>query len=168
MVDFWWGILSDYLCFCLNLWLHGHTLSHRRTEIRTGSFCSYPLCSSTVLLPKLERGYRKYHTPFLHVWVHGTSKQTESLLGKIIVSTKIQHRRLVCSTLYLTKHSNQFLRVVHITLSFTVGPLSLCISFLLLWKRLIRGRERPGWRNSFYSGRCLCGLLWKRCYPLTF
>lgn len=59
------------------------------------------------------------------------------------------------------------LRVIHVTLGFTVRPLPLCFSFLLLWRWFIRRGGRLGQGTSLYNGRCLCRLLWQRCHPLT-
>lgn len=66
-----------------------------------------------------------------------------------------------------TNTEELFLRIIYITLGFAVRSFPLHISLLLLWKRLIRRRGRPGWGTFLYSGKCLCRLLWQRCHPLT-
>lgn len=139
------------------------------------------------LLPKLVRGYRKYHTPLLYVWVHSITQN---------ISVKAEMNKYITTFIYtntnknisvvsifmsscnltalkiklLSKQTNKnklHLRIIHITLSLAVRPLSLCFSFLLLRRRLIRGGWRMGQGTSLYGGRCLGRLLWQRCHPLT-
>lgn len=77
----------------------------------------------------------------------------------------IQFQRFKTKKRNHCKTRNLHSRVIYVTLCLTVGPLPLCISFLLLW--LIRRGGRPRWGTSLYSGRCLCRFMWQRCHHLT-